>query len=81
MTGRLSTEASSGGAVVREELILFILKLNVPRGTVKCVPSTRCWPIAELCTGTVPLFPRDLGVLMEGYVDGWIPDGPITLEA
>lgn len=27
------------------------------------------------------VFPKELGVLMAGYVGGWIPDGPITLDA
>ncbi|MFJ5233199.1 hypothetical protein ACIQBJ_25310 [Kitasatospora sp. NPDC088391] len=40
----------------------------------------RRWSIAGVRKGAVPLYPRGLGVLMEGYVDGWVSDGPITLQ-
>ncbi|MER6503296.1 hypothetical protein ABT218_29055 [Streptomyces sp. NPDC001455] len=42
-------------------------------------PRARWWSISEI--GSMDVFPLELDVLMTGYVGGWIPDGPITLDA
>ncbi|MFJ7246340.1 hypothetical protein ACIQWA_17040 [Kitasatospora sp. NPDC098652] len=43
-------------------------------------PLARWWTLQELKAGSVDVEPGELPILLEGYWDGWIPDGEITLE-
>ncbi|GHJ30817.1 hypothetical protein TPA0910_52500 [Streptomyces hygroscopicus subsp. sporocinereus] len=56
----------------------MIFKLSEPTTPGSATPSAQWWPITQLKQAT--LFPRELGLFMEGYVEGWIPDGRITLD-
>ncbi|MFE7113826.1 hypothetical protein ACFU99_00140 [Streptomyces sp. NPDC057654] len=58
---------------------MIIIKPARPEAAEVFSPSARWWPITDVVAAD--LFPRELGTLMTGYVEGWIPDGSITLEA
>ncbi|MFJ4011011.1 hypothetical protein [Streptomyces sp. NPDC090026] len=75
VTGRLTVRTPEG----RSDYLVVTLKLARPEAAEAFSLSARWWPIAE--TDAVTVFPRELGILMTGYVEGWIPDGPITLDA
>ncbi|KOU49276.1 hypothetical protein ADK56_18455 [Streptomyces sp. MMG1522] len=57
---------------------IVILRLTSPAGATSFTPSGSWHPIARL--SEIRVFPVDLPLLIEGYVDGWLPDGPITLD-
>ncbi|MFE0641226.1 hypothetical protein ACFW2Y_06385 [Streptomyces sp. NPDC058877] len=75
VTGVLTVRTSTGCFEYR----LIIIKLARSEAAEVFSPSARWWPIADVVAAD--LFPRELGILMTGYVEGWIPDGSITLEA
>ncbi|MFF0110742.1 hypothetical protein [Streptomyces hirsutus] len=43
-------------------------------------PSTQWWTTAELRSARVPVEPVQLLDFMDGYWDGWLPDGEIPLD-
>ncbi|MBW1601821.1 hypothetical protein JJV70_06800 [Streptomyces sp. JJ66] len=75
VTGRLTVGAASG----RHDYHLVILKLSREEDPRLFSCYGRWWPVVDVDSAVV--FPRELGVLMTGYVGGWIPDGPIALDA
>lgn len=75
VTGRLTVRTSAG----RADYLLVILKLVRPEAAETFSTFARWWPIADVDASAV--FPQELGTLMTGYVEGWIPDGPIALDA
>ncbi|MFE9296533.1 hypothetical protein [Streptomyces niveus] len=77
VTGYLAmTEDTAAGTVERGYRVV-ILKLTGSADAELLSPSARWCPIEQLGRAA---FPQELGVLMEGYVNGWIPDGPINLD-
>nr|WSZ96553.1 hypothetical protein OH820_13555 [Streptomyces sp. NBC_00857] len=76
VTGHLTVPDTASGTVKRDYRVV-ILKLTRSADAELLSPSARWWPIEQLGQAA---FPRELGALMEGYVGGWIPDGPITLD-
>ncbi|TLQ46359.1 NUDIX hydrolase [Streptomyces marianii] len=42
-------------------------------------PDARWWTVAQIRASQTPLDPPPLIDLIDGYWDGWLPDGPITL--
>lgn len=42
-------------------------------------PSHTRWEISELRTRIRDVSPEGVTLLVSGYVEGWLPDGPITL--
>ncbi|MEU5425860.1 hypothetical protein AB0H73_09655 [Streptomyces olivoreticuli] len=81
VTGRLAVASAVAGEVARVEYRLFIFKVAGPVADIELFcPTVRWWPLEILRDASGALFPRDLGALMEGYAEGWVPDGPITLE-
>ncbi|MFF9069743.1 hypothetical protein ACF09E_30775 [Streptomyces sp. NPDC014891] len=75
VTARMATRVGH----VRSDYRVVIFKLPQPARSARFSPQARWWPISDL--ETLPVFPQELGFLMTGYVQGWIPDGPITLNA
>lgn len=75
VTGRLTTLKGS----VLSDVYVAILKLSHPEPSDRFSSSARWWAVADL--DSAQTFPVELGTLMLGYVEGWIPDGPITLDA
>ncbi|MEN3586665.1 hypothetical protein AAH978_21300 [Streptomyces sp. ZYX-F-203] len=74
VTGRMSMPAET-------EIHLYtivILRLMAPVQATSLTRSGSWHPIARLAETRV--FPADLPLLIEGYVYGWLPDGPITLD-
>lgn len=67
--------------MVEAELHLYsvvILKLASQPGAAS-LPVEGYWhSITHL--PTTPVFPSELPLPVAGYVDGWIPVGPITIE-
>ncbi|MEU8719552.1 hypothetical protein [Streptomyces antimycoticus] len=78
VTGYLTTTASSPAGPTTQKYRVMIFKLSEPTTPGSVPPSAQWWPITQLKQAT--LFPRELGLFMEGYVEGWIPDGRITLD-
>lgn len=78
VTGRLRVSGRGGGPC---EADVVILKAAGPVDARLVDVSARWWPVAGLAEAGVGLFPAELGLLVEGYVQGWIPDGVITLDA
>ncbi|MEU6501931.1 hypothetical protein ABZ895_20485 [Streptomyces californicus] len=75
VTGRMSV-------MVEAELHLYaivILKLSAPADT-SSLPHDGSWH-ALPSLAEAPVFPAELPHLIEGYVNGWIPDGLITLDS
>ncbi|MFJ2575380.1 hypothetical protein [Kitasatospora aureofaciens] len=82
VVARLRRDAVVDGKPMHQEFRLFIVKLAPTMG-LPGVAGGVWWSIERL-TGSgagAATFPVELGVLLEGYVDGWIPDGVITLDA
>lgn len=75
VTGRMMTVRDSA----LSDFYVSIVKLSRPEAPDRFSPSARWWPVADL--DSVQTFPLELGALVKGYVEGWIPDGPITLDA
>lgn len=75
VTGRLST----GTALGRCDYLVVILKLSREEAPEVFSHFGRWWPITEVDPASA--FPQELGTLLAGYVEGWIPDGSITLDA
>jgi ADP-ribose pyrophosphatase YjhB (NUDIX family) len=42
--------------------------------------GARCWTLDELHGRGVDVEPETLPLLLEGYWDGWLPDGEVSLE-
>ncbi|MEU9324102.1 hypothetical protein AB0D91_09840 [Streptomyces canus] len=42
-------------------------------------PSHTRWGIGELKYRRQELYPEGVAILVSGYVEGWLPDGPISL--
>ncbi|MCX4758743.1 hypothetical protein [Kitasatospora purpeofusca] len=80
VVARLCREAVVEGRPVCQEFRLFIVKPASVAGPPGIEGGT-WWPIGRLGGPGVATFPLELGVLLEGYVGGWIPDGMITLDA
>ncbi|MFF9403462.1 hypothetical protein [Streptomyces sp. NPDC014744] len=78
VTGRLRVPGR--GAVLCETEVA-ILKAAGPVDAGLVDASGRWWPVAGLAEAGLALFPAELGLLVKGYVQGWIPDGVITLDA
>ncbi|MCS0636101.1 hypothetical protein NX801_10585 [Streptomyces sp. LP05-1] len=57
---------------------MIIIELARPEGAEVFPPPARWWPITDV---VADLFPRELGALMTGYVEGWVPDDSSTPEA
>ncbi|WP_327271970.1 hypothetical protein OG609_06895 [Streptomyces sp. NBC_01224] len=65
-------------SISRWDWHVVILKLTGEVDADWFSPFARWCSISEI--GSIDVFPLELGVLMTGYVEGWIPDGPITLD-
>jgi hypothetical protein len=58
---------------------IVILRLSAPVEGTHLLSCDGSWlPLAQLPETSV--FPAELPLLITGYVDGWIPDGLITLD-
>ncbi|MEU8512043.1 hypothetical protein AB0C76_10690 [Kitasatospora sp. NPDC048722] len=79
VVARLRREAVVEGRPVCQEFRLFIVKLSPAIGLAG-VEGGVWWPVERLTGLKSSTFPLELGVLLEGYVGGWIPDGVITLD-
>ncbi|MFK0296803.1 hypothetical protein ACIQU6_40915 [Streptomyces sp. NPDC090442] len=78
VTGRLRVPRHGVGPLEAE---VVIVKATAPVGAGQFGASACWWPLARLPESGVALFPMELGLLLQGYVEGWIPDGEITLDA
>ncbi|KNB50256.1 hypothetical protein AC230_26700 [Streptomyces caatingaensis] len=82
LVGRVEATLPDGGAEPRREARLFLAHLGSPR---PCPARSRCsepieWvPHTEVAQVIASLGIPELGAFIEGYVDGWIPPGWITL--
>ncbi|MEV8389784.1 MULTISPECIES: hypothetical protein [unclassified Streptomyces] len=77
VTGHLAMTEDTAAGTMDKDYCVMILKLAGSADAELLSPSARWWPIEQLGRA---VFPQELGVLIEGYVGGWIPDGPITLD-
>lgn len=59
---------------------LYILRINSATFSVNIPSQVEWWPISEVSAEQFNAFPKELGIFLQGYVDGWIPDGTITLD-
>lgn len=78
--GRVWAEAHADLGMVRQEYRILIVRRH--GGTLDPEdPGSRTVsvPIRVLEDGDVEIFPRDLGLFLRGFLEGWIPDGLITL--
>ncbi|MFF4461188.1 hypothetical protein ACFY13_16740 [Streptomyces mirabilis] len=60
---------------------VFIVRISDAEGSAieeQSVAHTR-WSIEELHRRRSDIYPECIVLLITGYVEGWIPDGPITL--
>ncbi|OKJ49316.1 hypothetical protein AMK28_33065 [Streptomyces sp. CB02115] len=61
---------------------VFIVRISDGEGSAiekQSVTHAR-WSIEELRRRRREIFPEGIVLLVTGYVEGWIPDGPITLH-
>ncbi|MFD4698301.1 hypothetical protein [Streptomyces niveus] len=77
VTGHLTLTDNTASGTIERDYCVVILKLTGSADAELLSPSARWWPIEQLGQAA---FPQELGALMEGYVGGWIPDGPVTLD-
>ncbi|MFD5410386.1 hypothetical protein ACFWCB_14155 [Streptomyces sp. NPDC060048] len=52
------------------------VRSNLPEGPAGC----RWWQLADLRQHPGPTSPVDLHLIIEGYWDGWLPDGPLSVD-
>ncbi len=80
VTGRIPTAASGAWPQRRGGRRVFTSHAASP-GALRGVGVPLVWlPYAQVADWVTGLGVGDLGLFLEGYVDGWIPDGWITLQ-
>jgi hypothetical protein len=69
-----------------EAVRIFIVRRNKihslilrPQAAHGCESDYIWHPLSTVEAAEFDVLPRELGPLLRGYVEGWIPDGPITL--
>jgi hypothetical protein len=73
------------GARIERRLLLATPVDPLSAGAVRRLAAVgplpaRWWTPGELRESGVPVAPPELANVVDGYWDGWLPDGPLTLE-
>lgn len=76
--------AASGGRIERQLLLTIpdepLSSADLGRiSTLGHARPTRWWSPAELRRDAVRVLPSELPDVVDGYWEGWLPDGPLTL--
>lgn len=88
VVGRIwaSMPAAASGRRIERQLLLAISDDPLPAAfephfsTLGRNQSTRWWTPDQLRRDAVPVLPKELPDVVDGYWDGWLPDGPLTLD-
>ncbi|MGW0645872.1 hypothetical protein [Streptomyces badius] len=66
---------------VERRLLLVLLPPGTPRPhTGPLTARAFWWPVTCLLAGDVVTRPAELGVFVDGYLQGWLPDGQHALD-
>ncbi|MFD7417524.1 hypothetical protein ACFVZ3_39810 [Kitasatospora purpeofusca] len=79
VTGHGWASAPVPGGVRTERRLLLATACDPPRSG-QGPGGLRWWPLERLRGCLWPTVPSELAEIVEGYWDGWIPDGPLTVE-
>ncbi|MGQ4713574.1 hypothetical protein ACUN22_07810 [Streptomyces anulatus] len=66
---------------MERRLLLILLPPGTPRPTA--APGAHhasWWPITRLLAGEAATRPAELAAFLDGYVQGWLPDGQHALD-
>ncbi|MBT2429724.1 hypothetical protein J7F02_30030 [Streptomyces sp. ISL-112] len=74
-------ELPGRGPVERRRLVLVLLPPGIPRPHAgPAATPASWWPVTRLVNGEVPTRPAELAVFLDGYLQGWLPDGQHALD-
>ncbi|MGW6604264.1 hypothetical protein [Streptomyces sp. NPDC055036] len=70
---------------IERRLLLAIPQTPFPPGSARriasgCPRRARWWTPDQLRECAAPVQPAELPDIVDGYWDGWLPDGPLTLD-
>ncbi|MFD7224496.1 hypothetical protein ACFV9P_26320 [Streptomyces sp. NPDC059892] len=73
------------GTRIERRLLLAIPQTPFPPGSARriasgCPRRARWWTPDQLRECAAPIQPAELPDIVDGYWDGWLPDGPLTLD-
>ncbi|MGW2280216.1 hypothetical protein [Streptomyces sp. NPDC001770] len=76
----MSTYSVERGVITHNVVRLFVFTAAGPVQAAAFGRHSAWWPLTEVALLEHRVFPRELGTFLTGYVEGWIPDGWITLD-
>lgn len=59
-------------------ILVVFRRLLGPADRTVLLEGTRWWSLAELAAVTTR--PTDLALVIQGYWEGWLPDGPLSVD-
>ncbi|MFE7368460.1 hypothetical protein [Streptomyces anulatus] len=76
------TAARTDHRRVERRLLLVLLPPGTPRPHADGPATTRVswWPVTRLLAGEVITRPAELAAFLDGYLQGWLPDGQHALD-